>query len=124
MNWIEKSKRLAIYRRDGMACVYCGSAIEDGVTLTLDHLICRDNGGSHAHTNLVTCCHKCNSVRGDRDLAEFVIDVAAYINHGVTGEMILAHIAECIGRDLQPFKIEAKKIMALRPKWGEALRMK
>lgn len=30
MNWIRKDKRLAIYMRDGMACVYCG--------LTLDHL--------------------------------------------------------------------------------------
>ena len=39
MNWLRPEKRLAIYIRDGLACAYCGEGIEDGATLTLDHLI-------------------------------------------------------------------------------------
>ena len=39
MNWIRKEKRLSIYLRDGLACVWCGQAVEDGIKLTLDHLI-------------------------------------------------------------------------------------
>ena len=38
-NWINVRRRLAIYLRDGMACVYCGSGIEDGIKMTLDHVI-------------------------------------------------------------------------------------
>ena len=31
-------KRLAIYLRDDMACIYCGIGIEEAGTLTLDHV--------------------------------------------------------------------------------------
>src|SRR5438128_11454104 len=30
MNWIRPEKRLALYLRDGLACCYCGEAVEDG----------------------------------------------------------------------------------------------
>jgi 5-methylcytosine-specific restriction endonuclease McrA len=68
MNWIRKEKRLAIYLRDGLACCYCGGAVEDGAKLTLDHIKCHDHGGSNDATNLVTCCHSCNSARGARSV--------------------------------------------------------
>jgi len=123
MNWISKDKRLAIYLRDGMGCMYCGSTLEDGITLTLDHLTPRSRGGDNEATNLITCCSKCNSVRGDRILIHFADTVAAYINHGVAAEMILAHIAICASRDLAPFRQMAKEIMSLRPSWSEALRL-
>lgn len=92
MNWIRPVKRLAIYLRDGLACAYCGDGVENGAKLTLDHLTPYSQGGCNCEANLVTCCNKCNSSRGNRDLAEFAEKVAGYLNHGVTGTMILDHI--------------------------------
>jgi 5-methylcytosine-specific restriction endonuclease McrA len=59
--WIRPEKRLAIYSRDGFACVYCGADEK----LTLDHLQPRELGGTHGHENLVSCCLSCNSSRQD-----------------------------------------------------------
>lgn len=92
MNWIRPVKRLAIYLRDGMACAYCGEGVEAGAKLTLDHILPHSLGGCNSEKNLITACHKCNSSRGNRDLAEFAEKVAGYLNHGVTGAMILEHI--------------------------------
>lgn len=58
--WIRPATRLAIYARDGFACVVCARGAED-VSLTLDHVVALDNGGTHAATNLVTMCFACNS---------------------------------------------------------------
>lgn len=39
--WIRVERRLGIYLRDGLACVWCGASVEqDGVQLSLDHLKC------------------------------------------------------------------------------------
>ena len=92
MNWCRPEKRLAIYLRDGLACCYCGSGIEDGAKLTLDHLLPHSLGGTNDATNLVTACHTCNSARGARDWRDFAATVAAYLNHGVKGADIEAHI--------------------------------
>jgi len=121
MNWIAKDKRLAIYLRDGMACAYCGSGLEDGAQLTLDHLTPRSHGGNNSETNLVTACQKCNSVRGNRNLGEFVSATAAYINHGVTAEMIQAGIDQLTSRSLAEYRKSAKQILANRPSWKLAL---
>lgn len=67
MNWIRLSTRLAIYHRDGWACVYCGEPGEEvGNGLTLDHLVACELGGSNDPSNLVTCCGKCNSAKGKK----------------------------------------------------------
>ncbi len=100
MNWITPKKRLAIYLRDGLACCYCGDSVEQGAKLTLDHLVCHCNGGTNAETNLVTCCHKCNSSRGSRPWRAFAGKVAAYLNHGATQQLIVNHILRCVRRKL------------------------
>lgn len=93
MNWIRKERRLAIYIRDGLACCYCGASVEeDGVKLTLDHLVPRSKDGSNGNANLITCCHRCNSSRGNRRWQSFAEDVARYLDHGVTAEAIVSHI--------------------------------
>lgn len=70
-SWIIKSRRLAIYLRDGFACVYCLRGVEDGITLTLDHITPWVYFGSNKSSNLVTCCRRCNSKRGDSHLKDF-----------------------------------------------------
>jgi len=121
MNWIRQDKRLAIYLRDGAACVWCGQSIEDGVTLTLDHLTCHAHGGSNAAANLVTACRACNSRRADRSVEEFAAVVAGYVDHGVSTAAILADIAERTARDLRPYRDEAREMIARRGSAARAL---
>jgi hypothetical protein len=55
-----------IYRRDGYTCMYCDSK----ENLTLDHVIPKCKGGQNEWDNLVTCCKKCNSDKGDKSLKQ------------------------------------------------------
>ena len=114
MNWIRQDKRLAIYLRDGLACIYCGSSVEDGVTLSLDHVTPHSQGGSNSERNLVTCCTKCNSGRQDRAVADFAAVTAAYAHRGVTGEQIVADIASHTHRNLRGYRAEAREMIARR----------
>lgn len=70
-NFIRKVRRIAIYLRDGFACVYCQRTAESGVKLTLDHLKPRAKGGSHKSSNLVTSCTGCNFCRKNRPLSSW-----------------------------------------------------
>lgn len=63
MKWCRLSTRMAIYHRDGFACVYCGTGSELGAGLTLDHLLACERGGTNDASNLVTCCRGCNSAK-------------------------------------------------------------
>ena len=100
MNWIRPTKRLAIYLRDGLACVYCGAGVETDVKLTLDHVRCHRDGGNNDAANLVTACLRCNSVRGSRSLRQFAGAAAAYLNHGLTAATITAHVRAPARRSL------------------------
>ena len=111
MNWIRKEKRLAIYLRDGLACCYCGQGVEDGIKLTLDHLLPHADGGSNAPYNLVTACHQCNSARGNRPWRAFIAAVASYLNHDITAGQIEQHLTDCWQR---PLDIQAAKDLIAR----------
>lgn len=89
-DWIGKSKRLAIYLRDGLACTWCGQGVEHRITLTLDHLQCRCEGGDHDTSNLITSCETCNNRRGKRSVADFADAVGLYLD--VDAQLIKDHI--------------------------------
>jgi HNH endonuclease len=110
--WIRPTKRLAIYLRDGLACVWCGAGAEDEAPLSLDHLVPWIASGSNEATNLVTACRHCNSSRGDRSVEDFAAAVAAYVDHGVTADSIVERIEALRVRPLDI--TEAKAIMARR----------
>lgn len=63
--------------------------------LTLDHLTPYSKGGSNDQKNLVTCCGRCNSSRGNCSVKTFAEVVAKYIGKPATATRILAHIAIC-----------------------------
>lgn len=114
MNWIRQDKRLAIYLRDGCACVWCGAAVEQGAQLTLDHVVPHVKGGSNLETNLVTACIRCNSSRGKRSVPAFAQAVAEYINHGAKAAEIVRHVRNCAARNLKPHRLEAKALIERR----------
>jgi hypothetical protein len=51
-----------VFKRDGYRCRYCGL---DNVPLTVDHLVCYEDGGPSIEENLVSSCRKCNKLRGN-----------------------------------------------------------
>ena len=71
--WIRAEKRLAIYLRDRMQCVYCLRDLHDAdpMDITLDHVVAKSDGGSNEAGNLVTACRECNCSRQDKPLAAF-----------------------------------------------------
>jgi 5-methylcytosine-specific restriction endonuclease McrA len=118
MNWIRQSTRLALYLRDGLACVYCGQSVDDGVTLTLDHIVPVSKGGTNRPENLVTCCHTCNCARGNRSMPAFARAVAGYV--GKTSKKIVANVRSASRRVLP--REEALDLLARRGSVVKALR--
>lgn len=51
----------AVFRRDRYACRYCGAS---DVPLTVDHLVCWEDGGPSIEANLLSSCRSCNRERG------------------------------------------------------------
>ena len=91
--WCRRSTRLAIYHRDGHACVYCGAT----GTLSLDHVVPEEHGGSHAPTNLVTACFSCNSARQHRTMRAWL----AYLRtKGVDTTGIARRVRRATAREL------------------------
>lgn len=79
-NWIHRPTRLAIYRRDGQCCMYCGRHLY-GKQRQLDHVTPVECGGLNGLTrthagNLVTACVWCNAAKGGRTLAAWFSDRA------------------------------------------------
>ena len=56
-----------ILRRDDYRCQYCG---QHTPYLTIDHIIPRRLGGSHAWDNLVAACPSCNHRKGGRTVEQ------------------------------------------------------
>jgi 5-methylcytosine-specific restriction endonuclease McrA len=101
MNWVRQTTRLALYLRDGLACAYCGVSAEDGGQLTLDHIKPHSKGGDNHTSNLVTCCHQCNTKRGNKSVAKFAQDRAD-------------HVRKCARRELKQYRQEARTLIARR----------
>lgn len=67
--WISPKRRMAIYLRDYFTCQFCGMDLigESPRDVHLDHIVPRDEGGSHQASNLLTTCGSCNSARHNTD---------------------------------------------------------
>lgn len=102
---IRPSLRLGLYLRDGLACVWCGQAVEDGVQLSLDHVIPESQGGPHTAAN---------SVRQARSAADFAAACALYLDGGIAPQMILDHIQDRLATDLAPHRAEAREMLKRR----------
>lgn len=66
---IETGIQWRVWRRDDFSCVYCG---KKDVPLTVDHLVCWEEGGPSVEANLVSADKKCNKIRGNLPYAEWL----------------------------------------------------
>ena len=68
---ISRADRLAIYERDGWTCGICLESVDPAAQpnttwdATLDHIVPRSKGGTHATENLRLAHRWCNSARND-----------------------------------------------------------
>jgi hypothetical protein len=58
-----------VFRRDNYTCRYCGS---NNVPLTVDHLVCWEEGGPSIESNLLAVDKKCNKTRGKLDYKQWL----------------------------------------------------
>jgi len=57
------------YSEFGVTCCYC---LKDIHRYTHEHLVPKSKGGNNTWYNLRECCASCNSLRGDRDYADWI----------------------------------------------------
>jgi 5-methylcytosine-specific restriction endonuclease McrA len=62
-----KLSRRSIFARDNYTCQYCGVQSRD---LTIDHILPKRHGGGMQWDNLVACCRRCNTRKGDKLLPQ------------------------------------------------------
>ncbi len=110
---IRSDKRLAIYLRDGLACVWCDADLEnDHTELTLDHLQPHSRGGSNHESNLITVCRRCSRNRQDRSMRKFAEAVAGYLQGDA--DAILRRVRRHAGRKLTEYRQQARQVLADR----------
>ena len=61
--------RAFVIHRDNSTCRYCGKKAKP---VELDHVVPRSLSGPNTPWNLVVSCHKCNRLKGNKSLAEFL----------------------------------------------------
>lgn len=59
-----------IFLRDNYTCQYCGCT--DKKSLTIDHIHPVSKGGDSSEKNLCVACLKCNNLKGNKSLEEFL----------------------------------------------------
>ncbi len=97
--WCRKSTRMALYDRDGFACVYCGRGAEEGEMLTLDHVVACEVGGTNEPGNLVTCCQRCNSRKRDLSVRSWFAELRADgVDTRKVGRRVRARLAKALDR--------------------------
>lgn len=96
-HWLPDKVIKAIKERDNYTCLYCGVKVV-GFNCTLDHVVCRAEGGTDEASNLVVACRSCNSRRRALRVAAFVRKVAAEL--GLVVRTILRRIKRALQRPL------------------------
>lgn len=62
-----------VFKRDHYRCRYCGKEGGDnGLVLTVDHLVLWEKMGPSTAENLLTACKKCNKVRGNTEYEDWL----------------------------------------------------
>lgn len=103
--WLRPSTRLAIYERDGNACLQCGASHD----LTVDHRAPVSRGGTNDPRNLLTLCFDCNRRKGGRTVRAWLAALAAA---GVDVDALRARMRRASRRALP--RARAREILVAR----------
>lgn len=99
-----KKIRFEILKRDGHTCRYCGGK-PPHVTLEVDHVIAKAQGGSDQPENLVTSCFDCNRGKGKNGLGASIL---------VARDLKAERKARRVAKELQ--KLDAEKDAEIKAK--------
>lgn len=112
-SWVTDLRRLALYLRDGLACVWCLASVGDeGVRLSLDHVRPNLAGGGSGNRNLITCCSRCNSSRKARTVVEFATVIARRLADDTTAGQVVARVRCAVRRKVRTE--QARELIAAR----------
>lgn len=77
-----------IFERDGYRCVYCGRP-----GTSLDHILPKNMGGETSESNVVVACRRCNKIKSDFLLDDFLFSFEPYEERmDVTVEQYLGYV--------------------------------
>lgn len=68
---VKKNHVVFLIKRDGCKCGYCFREINKH-HLTIDHIVPLAQGGSDSLVNKILCCRKCNELKGDMTVDEWL----------------------------------------------------
>lgn len=108
-DWIWFTTRIAIYMRDGEACLACGAT--EG--LSLDHVIPKSKGGHNRADNLVTLCMRCNRDRYLRPMTEWRPDLVRVVRRQLRRPLDRA-AARARAEQLRPGRLEKQRVARRR----------
>ena len=63
--------RERLLKESAGCCIYCGHPLT-GETMEIDHIVPRSRGGSGEYVNKVCACPRCNALKEDMDIEEFI----------------------------------------------------
>lgn len=86
-------------------CYFCGGKPE-----SVDHFVARSKGGTSDRSNLVSACHTCNGMKGDKSYDELIV-FCRQMETAVTASKSLRKI-----KTFMMWKEQAKKILAWHEK--------
>ena len=89
-------------------CFYCGKYIKSDKTL--DHIIPVSKGGKDEVSNLVVCCHDCNTIKDNYTIPQLIIELEKQMRWCGDNEIKKARLEYY----LKIFKIANDKIKASR----------
>jgi hypothetical protein len=93
---------------DSDFCFYCGKYIKSDKTL--DHIIPVSKGGKDEVSNLVVCCHDCNTIKDNYTIPQLIIELEKQMRWCGDNEIKKARLEYY----LKIFKIANDKIKASR----------
>ncbi len=71
----EPVNRRVVFDRDGWRCYLCGVKVhefcgrfDDPRLATIEHVVAMSRGGGHTYANTRCACHRCNSLKSDKDV--------------------------------------------------------
>jgi len=95
-----RKRRIEVLNRDGWICYYCGGDAQQA-----DHVIPISKGGDPmALENMVACCKRCNSAKGNRPQAAFLAtsDTPPVFASSISPRTVITALqGPCMGQESQ-----------------------